>query len=212
MFQLNHFTTILKLALQGILISGLLIACGGSSPPWMPLRATAEAEPEMTLLWVGRGECERFEDGVWVRRPEFDYEFNVEQRRFADHWESSKSLKRLHPNYDGSAGERTQTLFFAVDYQMPNTENSVTGKLRCSLGDGEVKTDPEFRKATVQIAANISSMAPFDRYIITQDYQYEAGTLEELVALNKGDKPWVRNKEHATLYSKNRFDHAPTTH
>jgi len=53
-------------------------------------------------------------------------------------------------------------------------------------------------------------MAPFDRYRIRQRYDYEAGQLTETVELNKGEAPWVRNREVATLFAARRFDGAPT--
>jgi hypothetical protein len=182
-----------------------------TSAPWAPLRTSYEEPTETTLVWVGRGECERLEEGQWVRHPEFDYEFAVEQRRSGTHWESTKSLRRLHPNYDGSAGERTQTFFFAVDYDAATPQGSVAGSVRSTLGSGTVSTDREFRKAKVELRAEVSSFAPFDRYRITQSYRYETGQLEELVELNQGEAPWVRNHERATLFAEARFASPPTT-
>jgi hypothetical protein len=187
------------------------VAGCASTSPWMPLRAAFQDPSEVTLVWVGRGECERFEDGKWVRQPQFDYEFSVEQRRSSSQWESIKSLRRLHPDYDGSAGERTQTFHFAVDYAAPTARGGVEGKVRSSLGTGTVSTDHEFRKAVVDLRADVSSFAPFDRYRITQSYLYESGQLDELVELSKGDAPWIRNQERATLYARTRFETPPTT-
>lgn len=186
------------------------VGCAGA-PPWTPLRAAFGEVTETTLVWVGRGECERLEDGEWVRRPEFDYEFSVEQRRSGAHWESTKSLRRHHPDYDGSAGERAQTFFFAVEYDAVTQQGGVAGAVRSTLGSGTVSTDREFRKAQVDLRAEVSSFAPFDRYRITQSYLYESGQLEELVELNKGEAPWVRNREQATLYAQARFASPPTT-
>jgi hypothetical protein len=61
------------------------------------------------------------------------------------------------------------------------------------------------------MAAGVSGFAPFDRYVITQNYDYEAGRLTELVELNKGSTPWVRNKEQATLFAAHQFPFAPTS-
>jgi hypothetical protein len=186
-----------------------LVGCAGAKP-WLPLAETAGPAPELTLVWVGRGECERLEAGAWVRRPEFDYDFTVEQRREGDHWESVKSLRRRHPAYDGVAGERLQTWFFRLDLAAPEG-GRVAGTLTSSLGNGAGETDREFRTAEWNFAAaGVSSLAPFDRYRITQRYDYEAGALTELVELNKGASPWVRNKEVATLFAARRFEHAPT--
>jgi hypothetical protein len=102
----------------GLALLFSLAGCA-TSQPWMPLAATRPT-PEVTLVWVGHGECERMEDGQWVRRPELDYDFSVEQRRMGDHWESVKSMRRLHPDYDGVAGDRAQTYFFALDVAHPD--------------------------------------------------------------------------------------------
>lgn len=185
-----------------------LAAC--SNAPWLPVRVDPSHSAETTLVWVGRGECESFQDDKWVRRPDFDYEFSVEQRRSGTRWESVKSLRRLHPDYDGSAGERTQTYFFAVAYHPSGTAGRVTGEVRSSLGAGSIETDRDFREATIDIDAEVSPFAPFDRYRITQHYRYEAGALEELVELTAGQTPWVRNHERAELYAEARFDAPPT--
>jgi hypothetical protein len=186
-----------------------LVGCAGAKP-WLPLAETAGPAPELTLVWVGRGECERLEAGAWVRRPEFDYDFTVEQRREGDHWESVKSLRRRHPAYDGSAGDRSQTYYFRVDYAAPDAQGQLPSKLTSTLGNGDGLTDREFRAATLDFKADVSSLAPFDRYRITQRYEYEAGRLVELVELNKGAQPWVRNHEVATLFGARSFEGAPT--
>jgi hypothetical protein len=187
------------------------VAGCGAAAPWVPLTATAAPAPELTLVWVGRGECERYEGGAWVRRPEFDYDFTVEQRRLGDRWESVKSLRRRHPAYDGSAGERAQTYFFALAWGRADGQGRLPAALTSSLGNGEATSDREFRRAEMTFrAAGVSGMAPFDRYRITQRYDYEAGRLNETVELNKGTTGWVRNREVATLFAEHRFDRAPT--
>ncbi len=60
------------------------LGCAGVHP-WVP--STPATEPELTLVWLGRGEVERFVDERWERAPAFDYDFSVEQRRFASRWE-----------------------------------------------------------------------------------------------------------------------------
>jgi hypothetical protein len=192
-----------------ILAATSLAACSNNAP-WLPIRSAPTPSTETTLLWVGRGECESLQDGKWVRRPSFDSEFSVEQRRSGARWESVKSLRRLHPEYDGSAGERAQTYFFTVDYRPPTRDGGVRGQVQSSLGRDVVETDRDFREATIELDAAVSSFAPFDRYRITQHYRYEAGALEELVELNDGRVPWVRNHERATLYKAGRFDTPPT--
>jgi hypothetical protein len=190
----------------------LTLSCA-TSHPWLPLSPTAVPSGDLTLMWVGRGECERLEHGAWVRRPELDYDFSVEQHRLGDHWESVKSLRRLHPDYDGAAGERTQTYFFRLAFGPADATQHVSAEVTTSLGNGTGVTDPEFRQAELTFsAAGVSAMAPFDRYRITQTYDYEGGHLTELVELNQGTTPWVRNREVATLFAAHRYEHgAPTT-
>lgn len=188
----------------------LLLGCA-TADPWVPLRAEPPQTAEITLVWVGRGECERLENGAWVRRPEFDYDFSVEQRRMGDHWESVKSMRRHHPGYDGLAGPRALTSFFLLDFAKADASGRVDAKLTSSLGSGAGVTDAEFRRARLDfVAAGVSAMAPFDRYRITQQYDYEAGRLTELVELNKGEAPWVRNREVAALFAAKTFDGPPT--
>ncbi|WP_044890088.1 hypothetical protein [Myxococcus hansupus] len=188
-----------------------LTGCGASRGGVFPLEAGPGPEPVLTLVWSGRGEAERLEHGEWKRIPEFDYDFTVEQRRFARHWESVKSLRRRHPGYDGSAGPREQTMYFRVDYGAPGEGGQVLSTLRSTLGDGGGHTDPEFRQAVLEMRPDVSRFAPFDRYRISQSYHYEQGVLEEQVELLNGETPWVRNTEKATLFAPRTFDRAPTT-
>lgn len=198
----------MKLNWMLVTMAGLM-SCAGQAP-WMPLTKTTNS-PQLTLVWVGRGECERLENGAWVRRPELDYDFSVEQRRFGEHWESVKSMRRRHPGYDGVAGPRSQTMFFVLDFAAPDAQQKVAAQLTATIGNGTGTTDPEFRHAELNfMAAGVSGMAPFDRYRITQTYDYEGGALTELVELNKGTEPWVRNRERATLFAAQHFTGAPT--
>ncbi len=188
----------------------ILAGCASSSP-WVPL-ATIGSEAEVTLVWVGRGECERLEDGKWVRRPELDYDFSVEQRRQGAHWESVKSMRRRHPDYGGEAGDRVQTYFFHLDFAANADDGGpLVAEVTSSLGNGTGTSDREFREAQLEFEAKgVSAMAPFDRYRITQHYDYEAGRLTELVELDDGDTPWVRNHETAALFATHRFAAPPS--
>lgn len=82
--------------------------------------------------------------------------------------------------------------------------------IESSLGSGEGTTDNEFRSATMHIDAEVSRMAPFDRYQIDQSYLYEQGRLEETVQLLDGEQPWVRIEERAALFAPQSFDMPPT--
>lgn len=195
-----------RLLVPSLLLSLFFVGCASGR---VVVPQAAADEPELTLVWVGRGKTEVLTDGNWVRAPQFDYDFSVEQRRYKDRWESVKSLRRRHPDYDGSAGDRTLTWFFSLDYQQ-TVNGSVPFQVVSSLGSGSGTTDAEFRRGTIELKAPVSSMAPFDRYRITQTYFYDEGRLEEVIELNKGDKPWARNFEQATLFAKRTFDSPPT--
>lgn len=187
------------------------IACATTSAevPTLP-----PGDPEYTLVWVGRGEAERLVDGVWRRAPEFDYDFSVQQVRYGDRWSSVKSMRRRHPDYDGSAGPRAQTYFFQIGYQPAGADGRVKANILSTLGQGHGHADVEFRESVLEIRADISALAPFDTYRITQQYGYEAGELRETVELldHDGDRevPWVRNHEVARLFAPQQLPGAPT--
>jgi len=204
--------TLPLLALSLALCGAPSMGCAAAAQPILDLRASPRDEPLVTLVWVGRGECERFEDGAFVRRPELDYELTVTQRRYADRWESVKTMRRLHPDYDGVAGPREQFLGFRLALG-PTTPGRAGGEILSSIGEGSWDADAEIRESTITLRADVSSMAPFDTYRIVQHYRYEAGELDETVELRRGGAEgdiWVRSQEHARLFAVSRFDTAPT--
>ncbi|MFO0710319.1 MAG: hypothetical protein U0353_10800 [Sandaracinus sp.] len=206
--SLAHRLTVVALVLVGLATVG----CGAAAAAPLDLRAGPREEPLVTLVWVGRGECERYENGTFVRRPELDYELTVTQRRYADRWESVKTMRRLDPAYDGVAGPREQFLGFHLGLAA-TSPGRAGGAIRSTLGDGRWDADAEIRESVITLHANVSSMAPFDTYRIVQHYRYEEGELEETVELRHGGPEgeiWVRNQEHARLYAVSRFDRAPT--
>lgn len=187
----------------------MLAGCHGADAGVLPTEAGAPPQPELTLVWVGRGQTERLVDGTWQRAPSFDYEFTVEQRRYADHWESVKHLRRRHPDYDGSAGPREQTMYFRLDLGGV-AGDVVPVAIASSLGRGDGHADPDFRTAALRLHADVPRAAPFDTYRIDQHYDYEHGVLTETVALDEGDAPWVRNHEAAVLFAPHAFAEPPT--
>lgn len=196
-----------------VLVPILGLGCAGGAAS-LPFSEHAFDEGQPTLVWVGRGEAERYADGTWSRAPAFDYDFSVTQRRRADHWESIKEMHRRHPDYDGSAGPRDQTYHFRIG--LPAAASGAGPyplEVRSTLGDGQGTTDAEFRHSVLTLRANVSSMAPFDTYRITQDYLYEEGALHEVVELFRSgspETPWVRNTERAVLFAVHRFEEAPS--
>jgi hypothetical protein len=208
-------TVVRRLSLLLVVLPPALCAACSSSAPILPLSPAPPAEAPLTLVWVGAAEAERLEEGSWRRIPAFDYDFSVVQRRYGDHWESVKSLHRRHPGYDGSAGPRDQTMYFRADYAPAAADGSVATTLHASLGDGYGQTDREFRRATLELHAEVSSFAPFNTYRIDQEYGYAEGVLKETVSLIKkqtdAETPWVRNRETARLFGPRAFAEAPTT-
>ena len=203
-----------RLLLAVALASALAAGCRSPRPAAIPAGMAAVSAPApgelATLVWVGQGQAERFEGGTWRRAPEFDYEFSVEQHRYADRWESVKTMRRRHPGYDGSAGPRVQTYLFRLELTAGANPTEVDYQISSSLGKGRGRGDREFRKAVLELDADVSMFAPFDRYRITQDYQYEEGKLVELVELNDGASPWVRNREVALLFGATSYPAPPT--
>ncbi len=193
-----------------LFVSVATTACSAGTQGALPPRIGREATPDLVLVWVGHGEAERMEGGKWSRAEPFDYEFTVEQRRYADHWESVKHLRRRHPAYDGSAGPREQTMFFRLDLGEPDASGSMPVEVTSSLGKGVGKADRAYRTAALAMHADVSRFAPFDTYRIAQSYRYEEGKLTETVSLDKGETPWVRNQEVATLFAPHTFPAPPT--
>lgn len=179
-------------------------ACGRQAGPVMPLSADPWPRPDLTLIWHGTGSAFQNQGGTWERSAVHDYEFTVVQRRYGDRWESTKTMQRRHPDYNGSAGPREQTMHFTLGYE------GAKFTVGSTLGAGEGVTDREFREATMTIDADVGAMAPFDTYRIDQHYHYEDGELLETVQLLHGERPWVKIEETATMFVAHRFNHAPT--
>jgi len=193
-----------------VIVALTLAACGGPASGVLPPREGPPVASDLTLVWVGYGEAERLEGGAWQRIPAFDYELTVEQRRYPDHWESVKHMRRRHPAYDGSAGPREQTLYFRADLGAVTPSGDVPIRITSTLGEGVGKADRAFQSSLLVFRADVSSFAPFDTYRIDQRYAYDRGKLEELVSLDKGTTPWVRNHESATLFASHTFPAPPT--
>lgn len=204
-----------------IFVWGLtLVALGGcmtnAQKVVVPVSTTAAIEDTYTIIWNGSSLAYRFVDGTWQRDASYDYVFDVVQKRYPDTWKSVKSLHRLHPEYDGKAGDRSQVMYFQLTYQPNEAANALTSRLASSLGEGNGKSDTEFRNQTLEFkVADISRFAPYDHIRITQNYNYEEGVLTETVLLykkkNKDEIPFMKNEEKAYFYVRGKLDKAPTT-
>jgi hypothetical protein len=197
-----------------VAIAMFLTSCGTSGKIIIPTSKTLPAiEDNYTIVWVGTGESYIFNEGEYVRNESNDYSFEVVQRRYGNTWKSVKNMHRIHPDYDGKAGEREQTMFFGIKFS--NQGSQIVSEINSSLGSGSGVSDNEFREQTIQFSADgVSSFAPFNTYRITQHYKYEEGILLEIVELFKledgKETPFAKIEEKAYIFRPTKLDNAPT--
>ncbi|MFN8355640.1 MAG: hypothetical protein U0Y10_14380 [Spirosomataceae bacterium] len=197
------------------IIAMTLASCSSSKQAIIPLNRSVELDDTYTIIWNGVSKAYRYENGQWLRDESYDYQFDVVQKRYENHWKSVKSLHRIHPNYDGKAGERDQTMYFDVAYKNLMGGN-VQAAINSSLGNGMGTTDLEFRQSKLTVyVPNASKFMPYNKFNITQHYDYEKGVLTETVELIKEkdgkETPFMKNEETALIFIKSKLDKAPTT-
>lgn len=204
-FQLSFITTAVIL---------FLVGCSSSKKITIPLDRNVSFEDTYSILWNGYSKAFVYKDGDWQRAETFDYYFDVIQKRYNKEWKSVKSLHRIHPDYNGKAGQRDQTMYFGLNY-ISMQDGEVSGTIHSSLGEGTITADEEFRNASIEITlkdANV--LMPYTKIKITQQYDYENGKLTETVLLLKvkGTKeiPFMKNEEEAYFYIKGKLNKAPT--
>lgn len=198
------------------LISGLtllLTACNSTQVVIPTNKTLPNTQDNYSIVWVGTGSSYIYQNGTYHRSESNDYSFEVVQRRYDNHWKSIKNIHRIHPDYDGKAGEREQTMFFAIDFLKEN--NKIVSKINSSLGQGNGVSDSEFREQTIQFSLDgISSFAPYNTMRITQNYKYEDGRLYEIVELFKfkdgKEIPFVKIEEQAEIFRPKQLNNAPT--
>ncbi len=197
-----------------IIIAFLITSCGSTNTNAIPLsKELPSINDNYTIVWVGTGESYIHVDGKYVRNESNDYSFEVVQRRYDSKWKSIKNMHRIHPDYDGKAGEREQTMFFEIDFS--NLEGKIISKITSSLGSGTGQSDDEFREQIIEFSAdNISSFAPYNTYRITQHYKYEKGELLETVELykleNGVETPFAKIEEKAFIFRPTKLESYPT--
>ena len=195
-------------------ISLLFMSCGSSNRSSIPLSENLPSiKDNYTINWVGQGQSYFYSDGTYHRDKANDYSFEVVQRRYGNTWKSIKNMHRIHPEYDGKAGDREQTLFFEIDFSKQG--NQIVSRINSSLGNGFGTSDDEFRQQIIQFSAeDISRFAPFNTYRITQNYKYEEGILIETVELfkleGKSEMPFAKIEEMAYIFRPTKLDIAPT--
>ena len=197
-----------------VAIATFLTSCGTSNKIIIPLSKTLPSiDDNYTIVWVGKGESYVYLDGKYVRNESNDYSFEVIQRRYGNKWKSVKNMHRIHPDYDGKAGKREQTMFFGIDFS--EQDGKILSTINSSLGSGKGVSDIEFREQTIQFAAKgVSSFAPYNTYRITQHYKYEEGLLLETVELFKikdgKEIPFAKIEEKAYIFRPTNLENAPT--
>jgi hypothetical protein len=201
-----------------ILLSGSVLlgfsGCASADKAIIPMSKQLLVEDTYTIIWNGSSKAYRFVDQSWQRAENYDYQFNVIQKRYKEQWKSVKTLQRIHPEYDGKAGERNQTMYFDLTFLFKDSQ--YTSVLNSSLGTGTGTSDLEYRSQSIEFKVEgISSLAPYDHIRITQTYKYEEGILEETVLLfkKKGntETPFMKNEEKAFFYTKGHLTSAPST-
>lgn len=200
-----------------VLVSAATIfmtGCSSTKKATIPFSSKITFEDTYTIIWNGYSKAFVYKNGDWQRAETFDYYFDVIQKRYNKEWNSVKSLHRIHPDYNGKAGNRDQTMYFGVNYEAMQN-NIVSGKINSSLGNGLLKTDNEFRNSTIDIELEgAGKFMPYNKIRITQKYDYENGKLTETVLLLKSkdgkEIPFMKNEEEAYFYIKGKLDKAPT--
>jgi len=198
-----------------IAVLGGFTSCSNSKTITVPLSQEAKIEDTYTIIWNGVSNAYRYVDGQWKRDETYDYVFDVIQKRYDNEWKSTKSLHRLHPDYDGRAGNRDQSMYFELKYAKGASEKLLHSDIFSSLGTGMGKSDTEFREQQFTLnLTDVSSFSPYNKIRITQHYQYEAGLLTETVELlkeKKGqDSPFMKMEEKAFFYLRGKLEQAPT--
>ncbi len=185
--------------------------------PAITLAEAAAPAPAVILAWVGSSKAFRWDGAAWQPDERQAYEFTVLQRRFTDHWDSVKVMHRRHPDYDGSAGNRDQVHYFRVDTK-PFESGTVPLSFASSMGAGTGQSDLEFRNFDFKLKIDAPAVArwfmPFDTMNFKQNYDYEAGNLNEEIVLVKvadgQEKPAFKFVESAKLLTETKLAGPPT--
>jgi hypothetical protein len=179
-----------------------LLGCGSTHSP-IPLASGPPAEPLSSTVLAGHARAWRFTKGSWVEAPAYDYEFLVLERRYEGRWDVVKEIHRRDPRYDGRAGPRDQTIFFAV-HTSPAAGGGLDLAVQSTLGSGTGHVDAGGDGFVVEMAAAQKGMfVPFDTVRIRQLPSRE-GHLEETVELySKKDgveRPFMKMEEQGLVY------------
>jgi hypothetical protein len=185
-----------------LVLTAALAACGGGTSR-LPLAAFPPPEPESSAVFVGRSVAFRHVHGAWERAPGYDYEFTVVANRFPGRWEAVKELHRRHPDYDGLAGPRDQTLHFEMTAS-PTAGGGTDLAVRGTLGSGTGREEPDGTLTLEIVSASKGWFVPFDSIRITQRPPGVDGRIRETVELFKRkdglEVPFMKMEETGQLF------------
>ena len=188
--------------LFGALTASLAGCASGPSP--LPLTDVPPPVPTSSSVFAGHARAFRWVNEAWVADPANDYDFLVLEKRFGDRWEAVKEIYRRHPKYDGRAGPRVQTLYFAVTMS-PATDGGYNLVATTSEGNGTGHEKAGGGGFSLEVAyARKNWFVPFDTIRIRQDQTSSPGRLAETVTLLKkdkgGEKPFMKMEEEGLVY------------
>ncbi len=179
-----------------------LAACANLHTP-LPLVDGPPPAALSSAVFVGYAQAFRFHNGEWIPVPEYDYEFFLLERRFADRWETIKEIHRRNPRYDGRAGPRDQTLYFAVKTS-PAADGGLDLRAEGTLGTGKGHENPGGGLVIELASAQKGWFIPFDTIRIRQTRPSTEGRVEEIVDLfsrKKGREiPFMRMHEKGSVF------------
>ncbi len=163
------------------LLAFALIACS-SLRTSLPLSDVPPRPAVSSNVFVGYAQAFHVGDGNWVRVPEYDYEFLVLERRYADRWEVIKEIHHRHPRYDGRAGPRDQTLYFLVRTS-PAADGGLDLAVEGTLGAGKGHEEAGGGLVIEMASGARGWFVPFDTIRIRQTPRTTKESLEEVVEL-----------------------------
>ena len=180
-----------------------LVACANLHTP-LPLTDVPPPAELSSTVFVGYAQASHFVNGNWVPVPEYDYEFLLLERRFAGRWETIKEIHRRHPRYDGRAGPRDQTVYFAVR-TFPGADGGLDLAAEGTLGAGKGHEEPGSHGLVIELAsAERGWFVPFDTIRIRQTRGPNKGRVEEVVELfsrKEGREiPFLKMQEEGIVY------------
>jgi len=122
------------------------------------------------------------------------------QRIHENGGETVKDIHRRHPDYDGRADVRDQTLYSRVKTASAEGNSRALLVQRCR-GEGRGRADGELNNIVVEFSPDSSRFAPFNVFRITQRFSYDEGRLMETVEIFKKkdgrENPFMKIEEEA---------------